>query len=406
MQQEPPRTEIAPSSPVSRGMARSGIASYASWRRSLNEVLSQVLDDAPGPPDLAFLFIAREYADASSEIVAAARDGLQAGTLVGCFGSGCIGGGRELERTPGLSILAMWLPATTVTAVHIDQGSLQALQRDEQPRLSTRPIDAWIVLTEPYRLDVSELLALLSRQSASAPVIGGMASNLDRSHRAELFIDDHIYQDGAIAVGFTGGIEMVPLVSQACEPIGEPWTVTSVDRTAVITISGRPAIDVMIETVAALPADDQRRAKRHLLVGFAANEYKDEFHRGDFLIRGVLGVDHARAAIVVGDRPRVGQTIQFQMRDPLTADIDLHQHLLEAKAQLAGRRPFAAFMASCCGRGSGLFNRPDHDAGALQSAFGPLAVGGFSSLGEIGTTDGHLDLHTYTASIGLFLDRQ
>jgi small ligand-binding sensory domain FIST len=119
----------------------------------------------------------------------------------------------------------------------------------------------------------------------------------------------------------------------------------------------------------------------------------------------VLGVDHERAAIIVGDRPRVGQTIQFQMRDPLVADIDLHQHLLETRAQLGKRRPIAGLMASCAGRGSGLFGKPDHDAAALQAAFGPLALAGFRSVGEIGPIGNRIGLHSYAASIGLIVER-
>jgi small ligand-binding sensory domain FIST len=403
--QEPSSSFVTSPSAGHRARARSGIAAYASWQRSLDEVLGHVLEEGDTPPDLVVMFVARDYADSSKELVARAREQTRAGTLVGCFGNGCIGSGRELERIPGLSLLALWLPSTEIHAMHIDQPRLQALGSGDSAPILDDSVDAWVVLTEPYRLDVAQLVEFLARSSPGVPVVGGMASSEDRSHRTELFIDDAVYQDGAIAIGLRGGIEVLPIVSQACEPIGEPWTVTEVDRTSVLTISGRPAIDVMIETVAALDPDEQRRAKRHLLVGFAGNEYCDEFHRGDFLIRGVLGVDHERAAIIVGDRPRVGQTIQFQMRDPLVADIDLHQHLLETRAQLGKRRPIAGLMASCAGRGSGLFGKPDHDAAALQAAFGPLALAGFRSVGEIGPIGNRIGLHSYAASIGLIVER-
>lgn len=401
----PSRLPIATDSEVGRTRARSGVAAYASWQRSMDNVVEQILSDAPSPPDLVIMFVAREYADASRTLVTAARRQTGAKTIVGCFGTGCIGSGREFERTPGMSMLALWLPHTEIWATHIDQFSLQSEDSNMGANLSSVNAEAWIVLSEPYRLDVSHLVDVLGKSRPGVPVIGGMASSNDRNHRTELFINDEVYQDGAIALAFRGGIDVIPIVSQACEPIGQPWTVTDSDRSAVLTISGRPAIDVMIETVAALPSDQQRRAKRHLLVGFAGDEYRDEFHRGDFLIRGVLGVDHARAAIIVADRPRVGQTIQFQMRDAVTADIDLHQHLLETRAQLAGRRPIAGIIASCSGRGSGLFGKPDHDASALQAAFGGLPMAGFSSVGEIGPIGNRIGLHSFAASIGLIVER-
>lgn len=396
--------------PVSRATAgearaRSGVAAYASWQRSLESVVGQILEGATSPPDLVIMFVAREYSDSSQVLVSSARRLTNANLIVGCFGNGCIGSGREFERTPGLSMLALWLPETEIWADHIDQIALQHTNGNVSKTLASVDADAWMVFSEPYRLDVSQLVEVLGTFRPGIPVIGGMASSNDRNHRTELFINDDVYQDGAIALALKGGVDVMPIVSQACEPIGQPWTVTEADRSAVLTISGRPAIDVMIETVAALPPDQQRRAKRHLLVGFAGDEYRDEFHRGDFLIRGVLGVDHARAAIIVADRPRIGQTIQFQMRDAVTADIDLHQHLLETRAQLAGRRPIAGIIASCSGRGSGLFGKPDHDASALQAAFGGLPMAGFSSVGEIGPIGDRIGLHSFAASIGLIVER-
>ena len=56
-------------------------------------------------------------------------------------------------------------------------------------------------------------------------------------------------------------------------------------------IGGRPAYQVLMETIQALPPDVQQRAARNLLVGLAVDEYKDEFRRGDYLIRNLVGVD-------------------------------------------------------------------------------------------------------------------
>jgi small ligand-binding sensory domain FIST len=386
--------------------ARSGVAAFASWQRSLDRVVSQVIQAGEPAPDLVFVFAAREYADISDDLVSEIRKQTGTRTLIGCFANGCIGNGRELERTPGLSMLALWMPGATFDPIHIDQHALQAMEHDNLRQRAGENVRAWMVLTEPYNLDVLRLIEHLDESYPGVPVVGGMTFSEKRSSQTRLFINDDVFEEGAVVLGMRGPYDLIPIVTQACEPIGETWTVTEVDRTAVLAISGRPAIDVLIETVAALPADQQRQAKRHLLVGFAADEYRDEFHRGDFLIRGVLGVDHSRAAIVVGDRPRVGQTIQFQMRDALIADIDLHQHLLEARAVLGDRKPFAALLASCSGRGAGLFGKADHDALALQSAYPAIPLGGFNSVGEIGPMGNHARLHSFAASIGLFVEEE
>jgi small ligand-binding sensory domain FIST len=270
--------------------------------------------------------------------------------------------------------------------------------------LSVSPADGHLLFTDPFRIDADSLLAQIARVQPGIPMIGGITGGQDRDQHTFMAIDDMPVTQGAVLVGVQG-IDLVPIVSQACEPIGEAWLVTEVEGNAILRISGRPAIDVLIETVAALTPREQREARRHLLVGFALDEYHDEFVRGDFLIRDVLGMDHARAAIRVGYHPRPGQTIQFQMRDPVTADIDLHQHLLETRASLGARQPLAAVLLSCAGRGSGLFGRADHDALAVHAAFGGLPVAGFSSLGEIVGAAGPPVLHSYTATVGLLVPR-
>ena len=62
-------------------------------------------------------------------------------------------------------------------------------------------------------------------------------------------------------------------------------------------------------------------------------------------------------------------------------------------------------MFSCCGRGRGLFGKPNHDAVAMAERLGALPVAGFFAQGEIGPVGGRNFLHGYTASMALFAER-
>ena len=87
--------------------------------------------------------------------------------------------------------------------------------------------------------------------------------------------------------------------------------------------------DKRVETLYVLPAS-QTRDKDALDaegVGRVINEYQDQFQRGDFLVRNVLGLDRDSGALAITDRVRVGQTVQFHVRDANTADEDLHELL-------------------------------------------------------------------------------
>jgi len=130
-------------------------------------------------------------------------------------------------------------------------------------------------------------------------------------------------------------------------------------------IAQRPAYQVLRDTIEALPADVRQRARGNLFVGLAIDERRERWRRGDFLIRNFLAADAEAGTLTVGAIPRVGQTIQFQLRDRKAADEDLRALLDTATADLGATEAIAALLCSCNGRGIGLFGTPNHDAQAV-----------------------------------------
>jgi small ligand-binding sensory domain FIST len=212
-----------------------------------------------------------------------------------------------------------------------------------------------------------------------------------------------VASDGAVAVALGGAYTVRTIVSQGAEPISEPWTITGADGHFIHSIGQRPAFEVLVNTLRSLPVEDQQRARRNLLIGLAMDEYRDEFRRGDFLIRNLVGADPKTGVLAVGAHPRVGQTIQFQLRDARAADEELCELLDRAKQGLAGSPPLAAILCACNGRGVGLFGEPDHDARAVAEALELSSVTGFFCNGEIGPVGTRNFLHGYTASIALIV---
>ena len=121
-----------------------------------------------------------------------------------------------------------------------------------------------------------------------------------------------------------------------------------------------------------------------------------------FLVRNVIGADEA-GGIAITDVVRVGQTVQFHVRDAETADEDLHA-LLQRDVGAHERRPAGALVFSCNGRGSRLFEEPNHDARAVRSEAGPIPVAGLFAMGELGPVGGQNFIHGFTASVALFED--
>jgi small ligand-binding sensory domain FIST len=107
--------------------------------------------------------------------------------------------------------------------------------------------------------------------------------------------------------------------------------------------------------------------------------------------------------MAIGDTPRVGQTLQFQVRDAEAATEQLNQMIGSSREEIAALGPAGAVLCSCNGRGVGLFGEPNHDATAVAGGFGQLPVAGFFCNGEIGPVGGKNFVHGFTASIAFFV---
>src|SRR5207245_11008335 len=138
------------------------------------------------------------------------------------------------------------------------------------------------------------------------------------------------------AITFGGEGKLSGMSSQGCTPIGETWTLTKVEENIIHEIGNRPAYQVLAETFSQLTPEEQKKARGNLFIGLVVNEYLEEFHRGDFLIRNLLGADARSGSIAVGAMPRQGQTIQFQRRSAAAATEDMKELLTRAKESLTG----------------------------------------------------------------------
>ena len=90
-----------------------------------------------------------------------------------------------------------------------------------------------------------------------------MQQSLHLNSLYQLWIDGVEHRNGAIGVRFPAGV-VVPIVSQGCRPIGEPWVVTRSDQHLIHELAGRPASERLNELIASLSVGDRLAAsKKH-----------------------------------------------------------------------------------------------------------------------------------------------
>jgi small ligand-binding sensory domain FIST len=362
---------------------------------AVGEVLGSIVEQRGVEPDLAVVFASAAHVEFLGEISAAVRTVLRPRTLFGSAASAVLGGGREVEEEPALSVWASWNGP-------VRPLRLWARTADDAVAIEGVPADldegaTLLLLADPYTFPADGLVDQLAAVRPDVTVVGGLASAAGNPGGNALVIDDAVHRDGAVGVAIPREQLVGPVVSQGCRPVGEPMVVTGSDRNFLLELAGRPALERLSQLAAELPPDEKILLSRGVHLGIVIDETRDAFGRGDFLVRSVLGADRAKGVLAVGDQVAVGTTVQFHVRDAESADEDLH-HLL------TGVHGDAALVFTCNGRGSHLFGVDDHDARAVVDHLGTDAVAGMFCAGELGPVGGRSFLHGFTASVLIFAD--
>ena len=379
---------------MSRAFA-AGLSQHPDAAEATGEVVGRVLDGLGGrrEPDLAVLFVTPPHAAALEQIGRTVRTTLAPRALLGCAAVSVVGGPREVEAGPAVSL---WAGFTgPVEPFHLGMAATP-----DGPAFTGWPTplpddaQALLLLVDPFSFPTDALLERLAEERPELPVVGGMASAARAPGGNRLVIDDQVVNAGAVGAFLGPGVSVSTVVSQGCRPVGAPYVVTRAEHNVVYELAGRPALERLQEVAASLSDEERRLMSELVQLGRVVDERKAEFGRGDFLVRTVVGADPEAGALALGDLVDVGSTTQFQVRDAQSADEDLRE-------MVSGQAADAALLFTCNGRGRHLFDVPDHDAGVVFESLRGAPLAGMFCAGEIGPIGGRNFLHGFTASVVL-----
>jgi small ligand-binding sensory domain FIST len=352
--------------------------------------------------DVAFVFFTGDHREQAGTIVEQLWLELDPKCLVGCSAEGVIGSDREIERSPGMSLLIGELPGVNVHPFHIAADDWRPALLGDEPQLAERlgvgPLTRGVIgFGDPFTTPLNQLLASMNQLCPGVPLIGGMASSARGPGENVLLRNDQTLDDGMVGVSLSGALTVDTVVSQGCRPIGRPMIVTKAKGNVVEALGGKPPLLVLRELVQDMPESEQELLRNGLFLGKAISEYRETFGRGDFLVRNLIGADDSNGAVAVNGEMRVGQTVQFHVRDADTADEDLRELL----ARHGPVHPAGALLFSCNGRGTRMFQQPCHDVGVSRELLPATPVAGFFAAGELGPVGGDNFVHGHTASFAI-----
>lgn len=352
--------------------------------------------------DLVVLFASPHHAETLSKHAVDLRSRGMARRVLGCSGESIIGDDQEVEGSPALSLWAIQSPGLKVAPLRLKYEDEKCLGCEDLPAVADVASGTTLLfLGDPFTFPSDSFLKQVNEGSPGLRVVGGMASASRMPGGNRLVLDDQVFDDGGVAVALSGDVTIRTIVSQGCRPIGRTFVVTRVDRNIIRELGRRPALEVLREVFDDLDSTDQDRVREGLHIGRVISEYQETFQRGDFLVRNVLGADE-QGGIAISDLVRVGQTVQFHVRDEETADEDLRTLLEDERLARPSTTITGGLIFSCNGRGTRMFSTRNHDVGVVHQKLGPIPVAGFFAMGELGPVGGTNFIHGYTASVVLF----
>lgn len=220
---------------------------------------------------------------------------------------------------------------------------------------------------------------------------------------------------GAVGCLIGGRWTIDPLVAQGCRPIGPVFEIEQAERNVVLQLSRgdqqNTPVNCLQSILQTLNPTERELVRHSLFLGVARSSFSladggDDGESTAFLVRNLIGVDPRNGAVAVAERLRVGQQVQFQLRDAEASRQELRQLLRNQASASAAQPPLAGLLFACLGRGVGLYGEADGDVSIVQREFPGLPMAGAFCNGEIGPVGGTTYLHGYTASLGFLVPRE
>jgi small ligand-binding sensory domain FIST len=378
------------------GIAVGGAADNAALEASLEALERSGADHA----DLALVFVTGDAHTRAHEALHAVRRVTGAPVVLGCSGTGILTERREVEDDLAVAVLAVRCERLLATPFSFErQGEQRDLGTELARRIGPTVAEGGCVLVLPDAMGCNPpaLLGQLHAALGFVPVLGAVAAG---APMFELYNTDAM--ESALVGVALSGLAPVIGVTQGCTPIGEPYVITHAEGNVIQRIGSRPALEMLTEAIRANPDTQARIRHAGVFAGLAMDPAKSPLERGDFLVRNLVGADQSSGAVAVAERVRIGQTLQFQIRDAEASRQDLREMLDELAERLHGRRPAFGCYFDCAGRGRGLYGVPDHDVSLIRERLGEFPLVGFFGNGEFAPIGRRNFFHNYTGALVIF----
>jgi small ligand-binding sensory domain FIST len=364
---------------------RAGHARAPDWQDATEEALRQ-LGPAPPGASLGFLYIADHLAGDATDILAHVRAATGVDNWVGTVGVGVLATSVEYMDEPAVALMVGAVPAGEFK---VFSGRSRAPQLGGRTPSGAEAAHFAIVHGDPSTDDMPELIEDMSTKVASGYLVGGLSS----SRSATVQFANEVLEGGLSGVVLSSRVDVVTRLTQGCIPLPARHVVTEGGRNIIVSLDGRPALDVLREDIGEALGRDLRSAAQVIHAGLPVQGSDT----GDYVVRNLAGFDAKNKLVAIGANVEKGMPILFCKRDAISAREDLNRMLDSITAEL-DEPPKGGLYYSCLGRGQHMFGRRSAELELISKRLGDFPLVGFFCNGEIS----HDRLYGYTGVLTLF----
>lgn len=395
-------------------------AGHSSWKHAVRQVIVQLqaqigMQQLQSQTDLGVVYISASYAEHAQAILAMLARALpEVQHWVGSAVHAVLAGDMDYGESGALAVM---LPCVQAQDYEVFSGV--APQRGTQlaPQFA-------LVHGDASAPQLARHIQALRQQMRNTALVGGLC-DLHHQHAQwswggplttgmPLSIGGGGVQVGGFSgVAFGAQVEGITVGMQGCKPAGEPYTITHADGDVLLTLDGKPALDVMFNDVdwagvLAQPHPSAQALGQQTQHSLMAMTPPGGVKQGDSLatrarVMRVVGIDSLRQGVVLDGLPEEGWALARCQHDEMALRADMRRACAELWETLttavehvapgtanAGHR--AVHGRSICGaiyirnrQRSRAQREPQVDAELqlIRQALGPIPLLGFSSSCEI-----------------------
>ena len=337
--------------------------------------------------NLGFIYVTEGLASYLGDILEDFRTHTGIANWVGAVGMGVIATGAEYFNKPALTVMAGTFPPDSFRVFAPIVDGFEGFETDNADWISSAQPALGVVHGDPRNPQLAEIIAGFGEMLPSY-LVGGLTMGGGMNSE----IANGLAHGGLSGVLFASSVPVATGLSQGCTPIGPQHEITDSRDNILITMDGRPALEVYKEDVGALDEDVREPGNIKVAIPVARSD------TGDYLVRDLVGVSPEHGLVAINHRIEDGDRLMFCRRDRDAAETDLRRMLNSIKARTGGP-PKGGVYYSCVARGPNLFGAESEEIGIIREALGDFPLVGFFANGEIS----HDRLYGYTGVLALFL---